>query len=745
MRSLPAALARPAVASPPSHVGRSRFGYLPALDGLRALAVIAVVLYHGGFEATPGGFLGVEIFFVISGYLVTSLLLAEWRDRGSVDLGGFWLRRVKRLVPVLVTVLAALLIVSAVALRDELAEVRRDGLWGVTYLSNWALIVQERPYFDSIERAPLLRHLWSLAIEGQFYLVWPPVLLVTLRFVPVRWVAIGAAVLAVGSAVAMAMSYDVADPSRVYYGTDTRAAGLLAGAALALVAAGLTSEGGVAGRSLRARLAGWSLELGALAGVALLVAMVRYASEYDGALYRGGFLLVAVATAATIAGVARPYSWCGRALAVAPLRWVGVRSYGIYLWHWPVMVLLPYGTVGLTGSSLLALQVAVTLGLSVLSYRCVEVPFRRGSLTRLARWFRRPTVTPADALLRGGTVTAAMTTPALLLLVIALPASSPPPPIPFTSISWSAGAAVTSPIAAGGALEEPREAGAGAGGLGGDAAASVAATPTATPIAPTSGPTAAGAPTRQEVLDAIAVASPPPPPPRAEPTVAALTPTATPAAPTATPEPSPSATPTSTPQAPAKPPTPPTPPAVVATEGRSIGAVGDSVMLGAAPTLVTAFEAIAIDAAVGRQLPAALDLLKEWKTAGALQDVVIVHIGNNGPITQGQFDDVMTTLADTELVLWVSLSLPMRYEDENNEVLAAGVAQYSNARLVDWHDAADGNDELFWNDRIHLRPEGAALYAELIRGAVTESLAATRSGEGTTTAAAVEQGAEGGE
>ena len=359
-------------------------GYLAGLDGVRALAVAAVVLYHLGWWLAPGGFLGVDVFFVLSGYLITSLLLVEHRRTGAINLGRFWLGRARRLLPAAVLVIVACLLVGILLVPSELDQLRANALASLLYVNNWRQIIVSHSYFAGFGRPPLLQHYWSLSVEEQFYLVWPVVLGLALAFprgARAGRLAAGMAVAVVASVALMAGLYHPGvDPSRVYYGTDTRAAPLLIGALLAFAwpAGRMTARPGRAGAMI---LDGVGLI--ALGGLAVIMAT---AHAYDPWLYRGGLAVVAVVAAALIAVAAHPRAFVGRCLGTRPLRFVGQRSYGIYLWHWPVIALTRPGIdVRWSGWVVTAVRMALTFVLAMLSYRFVEMPVRRGSAWRALR------------------------------------------------------------------------------------------------------------------------------------------------------------------------------------------------------------------------------------------------------------------------------------------------------------------------------------------------------------------------
>jgi peptidoglycan/LPS O-acetylase OafA/YrhL len=407
------------------------FGRLRGLDGLRALAVAAVVVYHLGLGWLPGGFLGVEIFVVISGYLIPALLLDEWRERGSISLPSFWGRRARRLLPALFLLLLATLAVATVGFPGEVARLRSDAAAATVYVTNWYLIVGQQPYFETVGRTSPLIHLWSLAIEEQFYLLWPIVLGAVL-IVLGRIGAFGVAALgAAASVVATFRLYGPgADPSRGSSGTDTRAAGLLAGALLAIVFVPRPSPYGNRSSALRRLLA----DVVGIAALGAVCAAFALFDETDPLLFQGGMVGLDVATVALIAAVVAP---AGRlvpgVLETPPLRWLGTRSYSVYLWHWPIFGFTRPGLdVPLEGAANVALRLGLTVVLAELSYRVVEEPIRHGALGRLwTGWRRDHRGTPRLSLgwlvdVRVAGAFASLAVVSVLLTDVA--AATPPPP-----------------------------------------------------------------------------------------------------------------------------------------------------------------------------------------------------------------------------------------------------------------------------------------------------------------------------
>ena len=351
---------------------------------MRALAVLAVMAFHEGIPGALGGYLGVDIFFVLSGYLITDLLVAQRARRGRMGLGGFWMRRARRLLPALAVLLVTVTAAVAVIEPGQLGTLRPALGAAATYSSNWYQALHHVSYFATFGPPAPLQHLWSLAIEEQFYLVWPLILGLVLLLTVNRRVRAGIAWAgAAASALLMAILYTPgADPSLVYYGTDTHATALLVGSAIALtcpLARMITAPPELARR----------LDFIGVAGLAVLAWAVGHFTGADPAVYPAGLILAALAAAALILAAAAPGT-IGSLLSLPPLRWLGVRSYGIYLWHWPVIAL----TVAILGRQpgdawLWIIEAAVAIGLAAASWRWIETPIMRDGFLGTLRTSQR--------------------------------------------------------------------------------------------------------------------------------------------------------------------------------------------------------------------------------------------------------------------------------------------------------------------------------------------------------------------
>ena len=362
----------------------SRTTYIPALDGLRTIAVMAVLLYHLDASWAPGGLLGVAVFFTLSGYLIsTNLLRAKYRH-DSFRLSTFWLRRFRRLVPAVVVTVAAVFLVTALSTPGELGDRVGESISSLLYVNNWYVIAQGQSYFDQFESTGPLDHMWSLSIEEQFYLVWPLVLALLFalfgRRKRAKWF-IGAATLALAAASFAWMAYlsDAgADATRIYEGTDTRAGGLLLGALLAIVL--VRKTGAPEFKRLPAEISG-------LVGIAVIIAIIAVMPDDSPFLFGGGLAVLSLATMAAIHSILHQRTIVARVLAIAPMRWIGERSYGIYLWHLPVTVYLPKE---LDDMPLLrgAVVIALSFLLAAMSWTLVEDPIRRNGVIEPFRDWR---------------------------------------------------------------------------------------------------------------------------------------------------------------------------------------------------------------------------------------------------------------------------------------------------------------------------------------------------------------------
>ncbi len=309
--------------------------YMPGLDGVRAVAVIAIIIYHLNPQWLSGGFLGVDTFFVISGYLITSLLLTEYHNTGKIKLMSFWLRRVKRLIPAVLFLVMGVIVLSLIFMPTEIQKVRADSIAAIFYVSNWWYIMQNVDYFEQFAVQPL-KHLWSLAIEEQFYLVFPIVLLSLFSFIRrLKSIRIIFLILLVISMIAMMVLYvPNENVARVYFGTDTRIQTLLMGVLLALVWPPFQLKAKV-NRQMRTMI-----DTAGVVGLAILFICFKFVSETNSILYYGGFFLISTVTLLVIASSVHPSGYFAKFLGNKVFTFIGSRSYSLYLWHYPIIVLI---------------------------------------------------------------------------------------------------------------------------------------------------------------------------------------------------------------------------------------------------------------------------------------------------------------------------------------------------------------------------------------------------------------------
>ncbi|MGE3619741.1 MAG: acyltransferase family protein [Acidimicrobiia bacterium] len=687
--------AAPAAAAPvgprPGTGGGRTLRHLPGLDGLRAISVLAVLAYHldlaGG--RARGGYLGVEVFFVVSGYLITGLLLAERAATGHIDVAAFWRRRARRLLPAVVVVVVATCAYGAAFARPDLAAFRGDAVASLLYVQNWWAIVSDQSYFAVFGRPSPLRHLWSLAIEEQFYLLWPILFAVGVRLLG-RRVTLGFTVAAALASVWwMAAHADVAALERAYYGADTRAFSLLVGAAMAFL-----WRPGRRFVDHRGRNRPRAIDLVALAGLVGLLWQFDHRSEYDPWTFPWGLLWIDALTVVLIVASATVGSRVGRFLGLRPLTAIGRRSYSLYLWHWPVFAFTRPGLdIPLTGFWADAARITGAIVLAEASYRLVEQPFRDGraqarirrTVERLQRTGRFELATAGVAVACGAWVLAILTATdtAIERSESALSAAV------TTPVATPAGADRT-PVdgaTASGAATVGTALGAATGESGHPVAEALAAGATAGVPAPAPGP--AGSSPGADGQPATGTGAP------ATDGGTAVVPPGT--------APDPAAT----------------PPAPVAPPDLPVTVVGESVTLGAANALQQRFSVVGIDAEVGRQAHETVDRVVAMAQQGTLQPNVVVHVGNNGPVPEAELERLWAAVAPRRLVL-VTVSVPRRWEDQVNGAVTSFAATHPGVAVVDWKAATAEVPDLLVSDGVHLSTAGIARYVELVAAVVTQ-------------------------
>jgi len=695
---------------------------------MRALAVIAVMIYHANSSWLPGGFLGVEMFFVISGYLITLLIIAERERTYTVSLVDFWKRRARRLLPALGVLLVLVTAYTVIFEPSAVGQLRGDVVAGFFYGSNWYQLFVGLGYTAAFDFAPL-RHLWSLAVEEQFYVVWPVVMVVLLgrkgtrRVADVsRWLFIAAVAIAIITALLYHPGV-IGEPDQtpeaywfigdraiskldfLYIGSFSRASGILLGAAFAM----LWRPFAVMRGPLRDK--GWAFDgmaLIALAAFSLMcwrIYLVTPSGAADARLFRGGLFFASFLTVVMIAAISHPGARSNKIIGNKVLVWIGVRSYGLYLFHWPIYQAIRK----LAGNKLTIGQFVVAMVITAivteLSFRLVETPVRTGAFMETVRRARRSSSpAPRRILLGSVAVVTALSIFAGASLATAdleqneiadefarneesttdLTAVSPSIPQSQTTVATTTAVPTTTvpPTTTAPTTTVDRQTPVSVPTTGdtdgeeGETTTVVPESTTTTPVVPeTTVPPTTAPPTTE-----------PPPPPA----VTSLGVISDPAAITAL---------TVPPQPPA--------PAI-----RLVG-FGDSVMLGSADQLVE--RGFVVDAVQSRQFSKALPELQAIRDNGFLGSAVVVHLGTNGSFPQASLDQMMVMLADVPIVVFVTGKADRVWIAGNNEKIRALPAAYSNVTVLDWE--AIGSQcpgDCFYDDQIHLNGSGQTYYADLI-------------------------------
>nr|WP_228101433.1 acyltransferase family protein [Paenibacillus donghaensis] len=626
---------------------------MPGIDGLRALSVLAVIAYHLNLKWAQGGLLGVGIFFVISGYLITDQIVSEWKMHNSLDLMNFWIRRARRLLPAMIAMLLFVAVCLLFVDSSRLEPLKGDFLSSLSYVNNWYLIFHEVSYFESFGPASPIGHLWSLSIEEQFYVVWPLLLVIGLKITRHRGkLALMILGLAAVSALAMAMIYvPGTDPSRVYYGTDTRAFALLIGAALAIVWPSQKLNEHVSG------VARGVLDITGVMGIVVLLILMYRINEYDDFLYHGGFVLISFIAAAVIAVLAHPSSFVGRITGCKPLRWIGMRSYSLYIWHYPIII-LTNPAVNTDGISMgrIILQLTFSLILSALSFKYIEEPLRRGRFREVRsngfpvrRRRRRLRIRPVIL--------------AAVLLVSFIPLAC--------TAKLSNSKTPLETVEAGGTQQI----------LNSNENETMQQQKESQSKAENSDPSkATGEMNGTEKTEEASVPSASDNLSRSE-TKESIT--------------------------------------TKMQSGEGITAIGDSVILDAKPFLKKMLPGIVVDGQVGRQMWQVQEVVNELKARGMLGDRIIIELGTNGPFNTKQLRELLQSLGDDKQIILVNTRVPRNWQDTVNAAIEKVSKDFSNTTVVDWYSASEGKDDYFYRDGVHLKRNGAKYYASILVNAIS--------------------------
>ena len=646
----------------------------PGIDGLRAIAVLAVIAYHSGITRFSGGFLGVEIFFVISGYLITALLLGEYEANQRIDIKRFWNRRARRLFPALIAYIGGATALAYLTARDVIPT-KGEILSALGYIYNWFSIFQDVSYTDGFERKNFFHHLWSLAVEEQFYLFWPLLLwgLLSLAGKRLTFALVIAGI--IGSSVLRWSLYEpFSDPLRVYYGTDTRASALLIGAAVAFMWRPWQSDK-PAITTPNALSKTFIFVVGSASVAGLIWANMHYALFYPNidSLFRGGMLITSALTALVIVVSVTPQSVLSKILGIRPMQWIGKRSYGLYLWHWPVFQLTrPRVDVDIDGWQLFLVRIIVTLIIVEISYQFIERPIReRRFLNSLRTAFSKTKIKVSLGKLAAIAL-------ALIGCFITLEQ---------VQAEWSTGETAEEQVEEDETAQEQIE-------------VPPTPVPTPTPI-----PTPTPEPVSQEELETTPTVEDP----MESFDIVAFAETTNADNPMWS----------------------ELLPLVEAPEFKvfydRVTFLGDSIMKGAVTNAsikdldVIFSERMSIltdnanvEAEVARQWNEAPRILRDLNGRGLLGEAIVIHLGSNGVIDEDLIANTFEILVDAEIVVVLNARVPKPWEGRVNGVLDSAIPLYENAVLVDWRSASNDFPEYFARDGVHLTKLGSQIYLDQI-------------------------------
>lgn len=640
----------PAARSPRSH-------YVGALDGLRVLAILAVLVYHANPSWLPGGYFGVTVFFMLTGYLTTLSIEREIGRAGRLDYPRFVLKRVTRLLPSMLAVVGVTTLLCVFLAPNLLPKVKSDAVPALLFVENVFYIVRNVSYFANAGLPSPLTHFWYLGVIMQFYVIWPLVLLGMRKVVRSRRMACSAVgILAVASAVLMAVLYDPAgDTARIYYGPDTRAAELLLGALAALWTGGR-------GLNLRALPAvgprlkdapAWTCDAAALACLAGLGVMCFSLNGYSEFAYRGGMLLAAVLTAVLVSCLCRPQSALAHVLGARPVAEAGKRAFAVYLWHYPLLVVLNPAT------RTTELPVWGWVLEFLLIFACAECSYRlleKGQGPREVAGRAMPLGLSVSQVALGALGVLC----AVVLLFVPISAEQTGVPTEMQQMSAEEQQYLAEQQAAAEATQS------GDNGEGNGAQSEPQQDNTTFDV---SGTYFAGTAFAAAINQINATSF----------TVDAST----------------------------------------GATNASVILIGDSVPAGAITQFYKYFPNGYIDAQVGRQLYAGVDVYRQCQANGHDGDVVVWAIGDNGVARESQVKELIDAVDPSKHVYLCTVRVPLALQDMNNQLFKDVAAQYDNVDVIDWYAESAGHDEYFWSDGTHLRPEGAEAYVLMLRKAIT--------------------------